>query len=483
MEVRECRDWIDGAWRAPAGALPGWVCDANTGEPLMRQVQSAPAALEDALAAADALHQSGEWSGRAPEQRAELLLRIASALEPRASELAAQESRCTGVVIATNESLAKLAAATFRAAAECLRGEAAPPRWSGAHGDVSLLRLPLGPAAVIAPWNAPAAIACHKVASALAAGCPVILKPSEFAPFCGGLLAEACAEAGLPPAAFQLLHGGAECGAALAGDARIAAVSFTGGLAGGRAVAALCARDLKPAQLELGGNNPLIVLPGADLDAAADGAAQALITLNGQWCRGLGRLLVQRELAAALREALCQRLAALRIGSSLDAQSQLGPLAHEAHRDGVRAAVDALRQGGGELHQPKAAPPHGWFHPPTLVSAAPPELCDEEIFGPVATVHEFGDEAEALQLANRTPYGLAAYIFGPEERAAQLAPRIRAGSVKWNGVGLLGLHPLAPRPAWGLSGLGDEGAAASIEFFRGHRVLGAAGPAPQSAHA
>jgi phenylacetaldehyde dehydrogenase len=312
----------------------------------------------------------------------------------------------------------------------------------------------------------------------------VILKPSDFAPHGCTALAEATLAAGLPAGVFQLLHGAAAVGRALVEDPRIRAVSFTGGLQGGRSVALACMRQMKVVQLELGGNNPLVVLDDADLDAAADGVVAALTTLNGQWCRALGRLLVARARLAPLVERVAARLAQLRLGDSRDPVSQMGPLVHHHHRERIQAALDALARRGGRALAPTPLPSlPGCFVAPTLVSGVPPDAATDEIFGPVATVHAFDDDAEALALANGTPFGLAAYVFGAEPHALAVGRRIEAGVVKINGVTLFGLHPDAPRPAWGLSGLVDEGVEATFEHFRGGRVVGVADRRAPERHA
>jgi acyl-CoA reductase-like NAD-dependent aldehyde dehydrogenase len=374
------------------------------------------------------------------------------------------------------QKFAVVCAAAFRGAASLLREPASPVSLSGPHGQLLLERLPLGVAVVIAPWNAPSGIACHKLASALAAGCPTLLKPSEWAAGSAQLIAESVVAAGLPAGAFALLHGGAETGAALVADPRTAAVSFTGGLAAGRAVAHACAQGIKPVQLELGGNNPLLVLEDADIEVAAQGVVTALTTLNGQWCRALGRLLVHRAREEELLASVGEKLNRLVIGSSVDAAAQMGPLVHRAHRDAIAAAISRLESLGGVAQGYGALPAlDGWFIQPTLVRGLSPTATLEEVFGPVAVVHSFDTDDEALQLANQTPYGLAAYVFGAPDHAWQLARGIRTGIIKLNGVSLLNLNPAAPRPAWGLSGLGDEGTRETFEFFRGNRVIGVVG--------
>ena len=467
------RNYIDGRWQAPGHELAPSVCDANTGEPLFKQAASSAEQIEKAIDTARAIHQQGAWTQLGRDVRAGILRDMAERVLGRAEDIAQADAQCTGVVIGLTSKLAQVCAGAFRQAADRIEQNQQPTPRDGAHGALQIERLPLGPAAVIAPWNAPAGIAAHKLASALAAGCPVLLKPSEWAPLSAQIIVEAAAQSELPAGMLQLLHGDGAVGAALTADDRVRAVSFTGGLAGGRAVAAACAQGIKPAQLELGGNNPLVVLKSADLDRAADGVVTALTTLNGQWCRALGRLLVHQDCAEQLLAKVSARLADIRMGSSLDADSQMGPLVSQRHRQTVLEQRDALQAKGGRLIQPVQAPDlPGWFVAPTLICDLDPAQTLDEVFGPVAVVHTFADDAQAIELANQTPFGLAAYVFGEEDQAWKVADRIRSGLIKINAVSLLNLHPLAPRPAWGLSGLGDEGAYETFEFFRGTRVIG-----------
>jgi len=304
----------------------------------------------------------------------------------------------------------------------------------------------------------------------------VVIKASEHAPHSIGMLVDAVERSTVPNNTVQLVHGAAAIGAQVVADPRIKAVSFTGGLGGGRAVARACAEDLKPVQLELGGNNPMLVFPEADLDAAADAVVAGLTTLNGQWCRALGRLLIHQSIQAPLLERVKTRLAKVRLGSALSAESDMGPLIHEGHLATVQDLESRLLDGPNRTRiAPTELPTlEGSFHRPTLICGVPPEQAVEEVFGPVATVHPFVDEDHAIELANQTPYGLAAYIFGDKQRALALAGRIQAGTIKINGLTLLALAPDAPRPAWGLSGLGDEGTLETLRFFTGHRVIGMA---------
>ncbi|MEV4415816.1 aldehyde dehydrogenase [Catellatospora sp. NPDC049609] len=474
-------DLVDGGWRDCATPLGFALEDPATGRPVGDAVGSDPQRVEQAVTAAAALHTAGTWQRVPAAERADLLDAVAAEVEAAAPEITALEAYATGVPIRQTGMLSVILGGAFRLAAMQLREgwlSSAMPREDGrlAHVD----RLPWGPAACLVPWNAPAPMAAHKAANALAAGCPTIVKPSEYAPYgtqaLAAAVARALAAAGLPGGLFQLVHGDAGTGARLVRDPRVRAVSFTGGLASGRAVAAACAYDIKPVQLELGGNNPLVVLPDADTATAARAAADLLTTLNGQWCRALGRLIVPADRAEEILRATLDRVAALRAGSPLDPETDYGPLVHSGHRARVAAARDALTADGGTAHTALAVPDEGNFLSPTLVTGVAPARTVHEIFGPVAAVHTYPTVDEAVALANGTPYGLEAYVCGAdEEQALAVARRLTAGEVKVNGSSIMSLHLFTPRPAWGLSGYSEEGTAETLRFFTNARVVGVEG--------
>ena len=471
-------DFIDGARAVPSILLDDWIYSPNTGERLQQQRASAPHEVERALAAADRAFPA--WSCSPIETRLAAMEAMAAHMASRLSEIAELESSTTGVTIRFTRFVSVICHLAFRAAAGMLRDRAANPgALPGKHGAVEVLRLPLGPAALIVPWNAPAPLAAHKIANALAAGCVAILKPSEAAPLACDLFADAAEAAGLPAGVFQIVHGRGDVGARLVADPRIKAVSFTGGLRGGRAVAAACAADFKPAQLELGGNNPMIVRSDADLDLAAQGVVDGLITLNGQWCRALGRLLAHASIKAPLMDRVWARLANVRLTNSLSPEADMGPIVHASHLALLRRQIGDLVARGGVATSVTPLPDlPGFFLAPTLIDGCRPEDTLEEIFGPVAAVHTFDTDAQAIGLANQAPYGLAGYVFSADEtRARAIGREIRAGDIKINGVSLVGLHPLAPRPAWGLSGIGAEGTRETFDFFQGTRTVGVAGGA------
>ncbi|MFI6711377.1 aldehyde dehydrogenase family protein [Nonomuraea sp. NPDC050478] len=460
IELPETADLVDGRWARCTEDLGFDLENPATGEPAARALGSSGARAEAALTAAGRV--AAAWAGTPAERRADLLDAAAAALRDRTGEITALESFATGVPIRQTTGLGLIVHGAFALAAAQIRQGLLRADRDG----VEVHHLPWGPALCLVPWNAPAPMAAHKAASALAAGCPVVLKVSEYAPYGTRVLAEVLGEI-LPPGVFQLVMGDARTGALLAADPRIRAVSFTGGLAGGRAVAAACASALRPAQLELGGNNPLVVLPDAGTGAAAASAAELLTSLNGQWCRALGRLIVPRPRLPELVAAVGERLAALRAGDPLDPETEYGPLVHSAH---LRRVRDATENAGGQAISYGDMPGKGNYLAPALITGA--DLADE-IFGPVAAVVPYDTEEEAVALANATPYGLEGYVVGAdEERALDVARRVRAGEVKVNGSSVLSLHLFTPRPAWGLSGLVDEGTAETIRFFTGTRVVG-----------
>ncbi|MFI6043806.1 aldehyde dehydrogenase family protein [Nocardia sp. NPDC051321] len=446
-------DLVDDRWATPTTDLGITLEDPATGEPVARALATASHRVERALAVADAA------TGPASP---DLLDRIAAALDERLPQLTELDARATGVPITQTRPLGAIVAGAFRLAADQVRNGALRQRVD----DVEVHRLPLGPALCLVPWNAPAPMAAHKVANALAAGCPVILKPSELAPYSAIVLAEVLAEH-LPPGMFQLVLGGAEVGAQLVADPRIKAVSFTGGPSGGRSVATASAPLLRPCQLELGGHNPLLVLPDADPDTAARMAAELLTTLNGQWCRALGRLIVPADRRDELIEAIGKRLDGLRAGPPLDPRTEFGPLVHSGHVRKLHTAI-----AGRDHRSWCAVPESGNYFAPTLLAGDTPD----ELFGPVAAVVDYETVEQAVQLANAVPYGLEGYVCGAdEERALAVARGIRAGEVKVNGSSVLSLHLLTPRPAWGGSGLGEEGTSETLRFFTGARVVGVEG--------
>lgn len=468
-ELPRLRHWVGGEPSVPQLSLGVGIDDSSTAEVLDEQRASEPSAIECALAAAESAHADGRWWRLGAERRAELLFEVADRIDAHGDRLAQLDSLTCGVPITVQRSYVSLAAILFRESARTACSLPLERRFQGPGATTTVRTQPWGPALLISPWNSPLALACQKVAAALAAGCPVIVKPSEWTPHSCQLLADLVAEVGLPQGVFQLVHGGGAVGSRLASDPRVASLSFTGGLEGGRAVAAASARHLRPVQLELGGNSAMVVCDDVDMATVADHLAHGMTHLNGQWCRAVGRVLVSRRRHDELLESVDQVLATKRVGDALDARTTMGPLAHARQRATFRAAIAALCERGGRAITPCALPDaRGHFESPTLVTGVSAEHARDEIFGPVATVHPVDDDAQAIELANATDYGLTHYVFsGDEERARAIAGKLVAGVIKVNAVKAQKVSRQAPRPVWKLSGLGEEGAEENVRFFMG----------------
>ena len=485
IELPATRQLVDGEWSDAPIDLPTELENPNTGEVVARMKATSDEDVEHVAAAAARVHDTGAWLNVPAEERAAILESVADALDAAAPRIAALEAFGSAAVIGTTGMLASVInGGSFRLAAGLLRQGRTMHKvdvelsQSDPKAQAEVHRLPWGPSLSLVPWNAPAPQGCHKIANSLAVGAPTILKPSEWAPYGTTVMAEvvsaALDAAGAPKGTFQVVQGNSHVGGMLVKDKRIRAISLTGGLAAGRAIAAVCAEDFKAAQLELGGNNPVVVLDDADLDFAASGIVELLTQLNGQWCRALGRLIVQGNIYDDLMAKVMDRLAQIKLGDSLSPESDMGPMVHSAHLSMLRGRIEEYVGQGGVAHASTPLPDLGGnFLAPTLITGVTSEAAQEEMFGPVATVHQVADDAEAVRVANGTPFGLEGYVFARnEERGMAVARQVRAGGVKVNGSTMLSLNLMAPRPAWGLSGLGVEGTTETFDFFTNSRVVG-----------
>ena len=467
-------DRIGGEEVEPRGTLPGWICDPSTGERIAQQAATDLTDIDRAIAIAHDIDLLGTWRNLGIDERCAFLERIAVNLEPLSDQVGEAESLGSGVPISIARLFGGSLAGNFRDAIGHLGDGWASTDLSEDGRPVELLRIPWGPTAIFVPFNAPAAVAAKKVAYALAAGAPVILKAPENGPFGCNLLADAIDSAGLPAGVFQLVHGGADVGARLTADPRIRAIAFTGGVETGRAIARAAAEDFKAVQLELGGNNPAIVRADADIELTAKALADGMVKLNGQWCEAPGKVLVARELHDPLVTALERHLREVRIGSASDEQAQLGPLAFEAHRAGLDAQVQRLVDTGAEVVMAGDVPSlPGWFWAPRIIVGASAADAVDEMFGPVVTIHPVDSDDEAIAIANDSPYGLAGYVFGSDIDAAMaVGRRIRFGEVKINSTSLLDMSPRSVQSFWRSSGVGGHGDTDVFRFFCGSQIVG-----------
>ncbi|MBV8431671.1 MAG: aldehyde dehydrogenase [Solirubrobacterales bacterium] len=400
-------------------------------EAVLQEVPRAGAQDVDA-AVARAREAFPAWRALAPGERAELLHRLADALAAEREELALIEARNAGKPIADARGEMDMVAATFRyyaGAPERLLGDTIPV----AGGQAFTVREPLGVVGLIVPWNFPLVIASWKLGPALAAGNTVVLKPAELTPLSALRFAEIAAQAGLPPGVVNVVVGpGSVCGRRLVEHPDVAKIAFTGSTEVGRSIAAGAASTIKRVTLELGGKSPNLVFADADLEAAAASAPLAVFGNAGQDCCARSRILVQESVLDAFMERLEASVSAIRVGDPLDEQTQMGPLISAGQRDQVASFLD----NGAPVAIRGSAPagPGFWFAPTVLCPVDPDSRpAREEIFGPIASVTPFADEAEAVSLANDTIYGLSGSIWTRDgARALRVARAIDTGVLSIN---------------------------------------------------
>ncbi|MGW3421384.1 aldehyde dehydrogenase family protein [Streptomyces phaeochromogenes] len=450
--------------------------------------EAGPQDTADAIAAARRAFDDGPWPRTPPNERGDLLLRVADLLARDKDVLARAESLDTGKRLVESEYDIDDIENCFRYFGRLVASESGRVVETGTEGvDSRVVYEPVGVCALITPWNYPLLQTAWKVAPALAAGNTFILKPSELTPHTAIHLMRLLEEAGVPAGVANLVLGaGPEAGAPLGDHPDVDLVSFTGGLQTGRRLMAAAAGTVKKVALELGGKNPNIVFADADFETAVDMALTAVFLHSGQVCSAGARLLVEDSLHDRFVDEVVRRARQIRLGGPFDEQAQTGPLISAAHREKVEAYVaKGLEEGavlrcGGER---PADPPHpdGFYYPPTVLDECSGRMSvvQEESFGPVLTVERFTDEAEAVRLANDTIYGLAGGIFTSDEAKAQrVASALRIGTIWINDY-----HPYVPQAEWGgykQSGFGRElGPAGLAEYRETKHIWRTTNPSPQ----
>ena len=407
------------------------------------------------------------WAALGAERRQATLRRLADAIDAAVPDLAKVETVDNGSLYeAMRLRVLPRAANNIRFFADYAverLGEAPRTLHGGERNSVRYD--PAGVVAVSTPWNAPFMLATWRIGPALAAGNTVVFKTPEWAPLTGSMLGDLAAEAGLPPGVLNIVHGtGAEAGAPLTGHRGVDRVAFTGSPATARTVARDAMTHLTPVSFELGGKSPFVVLDDADLDAAAATAAYQYDN-SGQVCLAGTRLLVQRSILEPFLERFRARVDEIVVGDPRNADSTYGPLIHPVALERVTGHVRRAREAGARLVF-GGEPLGGLYYPPTLFVDVPrgAEILQREVFGPVLTLQAFADEAEAIELANGTDYGLAATIYtGSEERAERVSGAVVAGTVWVNCFYVRDLE--TPFGGARESGTGREGGHHSFDFY------------------
>jgi aldehyde dehydrogenase (NAD+) len=462
LQVRD-RVFIGGEWVEPSGSEPIEVVNSTT-EEVMGTVPACTA--EDAGRAVAAAREAfPAWAETGREERAGYLSAIAAGLGKRSEEIAATISQELGMPLKLSQMI-QVGLPTSQFAAMPGLMEEVP--WEEQIGNSRVLREPVGVLGAITPWNYPLNQIAAKVAPALAAGCTVVLKPSEVTPLNAFLLAEVIEAAGLPAGVFNLVTGtGPVVGEAIAAHPGVDMVSFTGSTRAGKRVSELASATVKPVAMELGGKSPNVILDDADLaKAVPDGVAKCFLN-SGQTCSALTRMLVPRERLAEAEEIAAATAEAFTPGDPFDSATRLGPLVSETQRERVRGYIEKGKAEGAKLVAGGAEPPEGldrgYFVRATVFSEVTPEMtiAQEEIFGPVLAIQPYDDEDDAVRIANDSPYGLAGGVWSAsEERAIAVAKQIRTGQIEINGGAF---NPLAPFGGYGQSGHGRENGRYGLE--------------------
>jgi succinate-semialdehyde dehydrogenase/glutarate-semialdehyde dehydrogenase len=463
---REVLEWapkelfVGGRWRpaAEGGTFP--VEDPATGEPL---VEVADAHAQDALdALAAAAEAQPQWGVHAPRERGEILRRAFEAVVAQTDELALLMTLEMGKALAESRAEIAYAAEFLRwFSEEAVRIHGRYMTATTGTGRVLTMRQPVGPCVFVTPWNFPTAMGTRKLAPALAAGCTIVIKPAQQTPLSMLALAKILEQAGLPPGVLNVITSrrSGEVIEPLLRDPRTRKLSFTGSTEVGRTLIEQSAEQVLRVSMELGGNAPFLVFEDADLDAAVEGAMLAKMRNVGEACTAANRFHVHESVAGEFARRLAERMQALRLGRGTDPDVDVGPLIDDRQRDKVAALVqDAHGRGARVLTGGQAADGPGYFFQPTVLADVPADarLLAEEIFGPVAPVMSFATEEQALAAANRTEYGLVAYVYTRDlARAFRVCERLETGMIGLN----QGIVSNAAAPFGGVkqSGFGREG--------------------------
>jgi acyl-CoA reductase-like NAD-dependent aldehyde dehydrogenase len=455
---------------ARAGGFDVPIVDPATEQEVSRLREADAAEVDAAVHSARRAFESGPWPRMDINERKDILYAIRDHLRRNQDELAYLECLNTGLPLhAVTRHVERMARnfEFFAEVASTLHGET----YTQTKGWLTYVtREPKGVAALIAPWNAPLALASMRVATCIPWGNTCVLKPSEYTPLSMRRMVEIFHEAGLPPGVVNLVNGrGPVTGNALVTHPEVDMIGFTGGTTTGRAIMSQAGSNLKPVALELGGKSANLVFESANLERALDGALAGIYGNNGQQCLAGSRIFVQRSIAERFVERFVERTKRIRLGDPMLSSTEVGPLCFEAHMNRVLSFVDVARADGAKLlvgGRRATGFEKGWYMEPTAVMAPSNDarVCQEEIFGPFATFLTFDTLDEAIQLANASKFGLVSYVWSEDLATVMRCSReIRAGTVWVNTPMMRELR--APFGGYKESGVGRDGPYSSVDFF------------------
>ena len=440
-DIFHARHFIDGLWRDSADGATSERRSPSHGVVVSRAAKGGEAEVETAIAAARRAFDDGGWSRASGKMRATVLLKAADMIADNVERMALIETLETGKPITQARGEVSGAADLWRYAAALARTM---------HGDSHnslgpdmlglVLKEPIGVVSIITPWNFPFWILSQKLPFALAAGCTCVIKPSELTPSTTVIMGEILAEAGLPPGVVHIVLGlGQPVGSLLASHPQVDMVTFTGSTTVGRSIAASASATLKKVALELGGKNPQVIFPDADLESAADAVAFGIYFNAGECCNSGSRVIVHESIAKAFTSRVVELSRKVDFGDPLDPRTQVGAIVSPAHLQKIDAYVREATQAGAKVELGGAALSidglAGEFYEPTVVSGVTADMAiaREEIFGPVLSVLTFRDQDEAIRLANDSSYGLSAAVWSENVHTClEFARRVQAGTIWTN---------------------------------------------------
>nr|AJW29570.1 Aldehyde dehydrogenase [Sphingomonas sp. JE1] len=463
--------FINGDWTDSSADETIAVIDPATEEVIATVQAGGEAEVDRAVRAARAAFDNGPWPNMAPIDRMMIMLRLADVIEAAADEIAFLETIDNGMPMWLSTGAAAKAVLHLRHFAG-ICGRLGGQVHNVTQPDIHAysIKEPVGVVGAITPWNFPFVMAVAKMAQALAAGCTVVLKPSEITPLSALRLGELIQQAGFPDGVVNIIVGyGRDAGKALVEHLLVDKISFTGSTATGKWIVQAAAGNLKRVTLELGGKSPTIVFPDADVERAVPGAAMAVFANSGQVCVAGSRLFIHRKIFDKMVDGISAFAANLKVGSGLDADSQIGPLVSRDQLDRVSGFIESgINEGAHVVHGGKRVGDAGYFVQPTVVAETHGDMriIKEEIFGPVVAAIPFDDDDldQIAARANDTNYGLAAYIWSSDaSKIHKLARKLRAGLIQVNGG--TALDPALPFGGFKESGWGREYGAEGVEAY------------------